>query len=80
MNSYECWDCNKKLGDLKFSQEKIEECPKGANGVLFVICKECVEEEERQEIIKQALLEVEMIENGTLPRKSARELLNELKK
>lgn len=80
MNKYKCLDCNKSLGDLKFPQEIIEKCPKGSNGVLFVICNECVEEEERQERFKQALLEVERIENGTLPKKSARELLDEIRK
>lgn len=43
-NSYQCWDCDKLLGDLGFSDEQ-KKSPRTLEGHYNAICKECGEKE-----------------------------------
>ena len=40
-NTYRCWECEKKLDDLKFTDELKQECPRNVDGDYLVICKDC---------------------------------------
>lgn len=47
MDKYKCWDCEKELGDLQFDEDKKKKMPRDAvEGFLYVICKECWDNDE----------------------------------
>jgi phage FluMu protein Com len=41
MDKYKCWDCEKEIEDVNFDEETKKKCPRDINGVYFIICNDC---------------------------------------
>lgn len=41
MDKYKCWDCEKVIRNLGFTNELKKKCPKDMDGYHLVICIDC---------------------------------------